>query len=145
MDIAMRILRYFMYCWVLPLFCLTGCGEGSNVVEVTGTLTYKGTPVTNALIHFEPEHGRVSWAQTDDQGRFKINYDAHQDGAVIGKHKVWLEMRATSAADQEAEMLGKKPKMSKEMAALFDKYSGEKSKFTVEITRQTKELALNLD
>jgi hypothetical protein len=114
-------------------------------VKVTGTLTYKTVPVTNAYIHFRPENGRMSWAQTDEQGRFKVNYDASQDGAIVGKHKVWLEMRPTSTADQEAVMLGKRVKMSKEMTEMFEKYSPEKSTLEVDITRNTKELNLSLE
>jgi hypothetical protein len=126
---------------VLP----TGCSDGPKVVKVTGTLKYKGAPVPNALIHFMPEHGRPSWATTDDQGRFKVNYDADQDGAVVGKHKVHLEFRPTAAADVEAAMYGNKPKMSKEVAELFDRYGPEKSPLTVEIKSDTNEVNLNLE
>ena len=93
----------------LPLLALVaGCGgDGPTIVKVTGRLTYKGQPVTNAILQFQPEYGRQSWAQTDAEGRFKINYDRQQDGAVIGKHKVWVEIRPTTPAEQEAAMLGK--------------------------------------
>jgi hypothetical protein len=134
--------------WVGPvlLVALTGCSDsGPKIVKVNGTLTYKGQPVTNAYLTFRPENGRQSWAQTDDEGRFKINYDRQQDGAVVGKHKVWIDPRAVSAADQEAAMLGRRPRMSKEMAAFFEKYSAEKSTLEVEITKDTKDLKLDLD
>src|SRR5262245_13071402 len=134
-------------CWVslLLVVALVGCGRRS-VVKVTGTLTYKGKAVTNAYIQFLPEQGRQSWAQTDEQGRFKINYDAQQDGAVVGKHKVWVERRAVTVADKEAEMRGDRPAApSKELAAFFDKYSANKSTLTVTITKDTKDLKLDLD
>ena len=120
---------------------LAGCGK-SNIVQVSGTLTYKGTPVPNALLTFEPDHGRQSWAQTDEQGRF---YDRDQDGAVIGKHKVFLEFKPSTDAQREAIMQGKQPPMSPEMKALFRKYSVSNSTLTVEITPSTKDLKLDLD
>src|SRR5262245_42513281 len=120
----MSSVRTRVFPWVAPLLLATlaGCSDsGPTIVKVSGTLTYKGQPVTNAYIQFLPEQGRQSWAQTDEQGRFKINYDRHQDGAVVGKHKVWLERRPTSAAESEAAMLGKRLPGSKEMAGLFEK------------------------
>jgi hypothetical protein len=43
------------------LICVSaaGCG-GPNVVSVSGTLTYKGKPVTNAFVNFVPVNGRPS-------------------------------------------------------------------------------------
>jgi hypothetical protein len=131
---------------VLLLAVLAGCGgDGPKVVKVTGTLKYKGKPVPDALLNFEPEHGRLSWAETDAEGRFKINYDRHQDGAVVGKHKVWIEYRPTSATNAEPGMPANPARLSPEMRAFFAKYSSEKSKLKVEITPDTKDLDLDLD
>jgi hypothetical protein len=128
------------------LVVLAGCQDGGpKVVKVTGTLTYKGKPVPNTHIFFEPEKGRQSWAETDGEGRFKVNYDAHQDGAVVGKHKVWVEMRSATTPDQEGVLPGKQPRMSKEMATFLDKYSAEKSKLTIDITPDTRDLKLDLN
>jgi hypothetical protein len=128
----------------LLLFLLAGCG-GSNVVPVTGTLTYKGEPVKNAYIDFVPANGRPSWGETDEQGRFKLNYERGRDGALIGKHKVWVRRKLTTTAEKEAEMMGKRVPESREMTEFFDKYSPEKSNIEVEIDRNTKELTLNWD
>jgi hypothetical protein len=129
---------------VILLVGLTGCGR-SNIVKVTGTLTYKGKPVPNALLTFEPAHGRQSWAETDEQGRFKIHYDPQQDGAVVGKHKLFIELKPTTDAQREAAMQGKPPPLPPEMKAFFHKYSPLNSKHTVEITSSTKELKLDLN
>jgi hypothetical protein len=144
----MRSIRNASLSWAAPLLLglLAGCGDGGpRVVQVNGTLTYKGKPVPNTLLNFEPEHGRQSWAQTDAQGKFKINYDRHQDGAVVGKHKVWIEYRPGSQAEQEAEIMGKAPPLSKDMKAFYDKYSYENSKLQVQIDKDTSELKLELD
>jgi hypothetical protein len=133
-----------MFCAV-PLLFLALAGCSSSVVRVTGTLSYKGKPVTNAYIHFQPESGRQSWAQTDEQGWFKVNYDKHQDGAVVGKHKIWVEMRPITTAEKEAILTGKRPSLSADMMAFFDKYSAEKSTLTAEITPNNTNLKLDLD
>jgi hypothetical protein len=108
-------------------------------------LTYKGKPVTNAYVDFIPEQGRPSWGQTDEQGRFKLNYDREHDGAVVGKHKVSVRMRPTTTAEQEAVMMGKKSPLSKEMADFFDKYSLANSKKEVVIEKDTNDLKLDWD
>ncbi len=133
--------------WAGPvlLVALAGCGGDPKVVKVTGTLTYKQKPVTNAILTFLPDKGRQSWAETDEQGRFKINYDRHQDGAVVGKHKVWVEFRPTTQAEQEAVMMGKPPPLSGDPKTFFNKYSQANSKVEVMIDTNTKELKLDWD
>ena len=74
---------------------LAGCGKSDGIVPVKGVLTFKGKPVTNAWIDFMPEGGRMSSGQTDDQGHFKLAYDANKPGAMIGKHKLVLPCRAS--------------------------------------------------
>jgi len=127
----------------LLLVALAGCSEGPKVVPVSGTLTYKGHPITNAFVDFLPEDGRPSWGETDPEGRFKLNYDRKRDGALVGKHRVSVRMRQETRAEQEAVMLGKRPRMSKDLQEFFDKYSSEKSKIDVEIIDKTTDLKLD--
>ncbi|HJZ92677.1 MAG TPA: hypothetical protein VKE40_17510 [Gemmataceae bacterium] len=122
-----------------------GCSDGPKVAKVSGTLTYQGKPVPNATIHFVPAYGRPSWAQTDAEGKFKVNYDADQDGAVVGTHKVYLEYRPITQAEQEAVMYGALPKPPKDFAVIYDKYGPEKSTLTVEIKKDTRDLKLELE
>jgi hypothetical protein len=129
--------------WIMALAVsiLAGCTRsGPQVVPVTGTLLYQGKPVANALLNFEPEFGRQGWAITDEQGKFKINYDRHQDGAVVGKHKVWLEYRVPGKP-KDAEP----PSAPAQFRALFDKYSYAKSNLQVQIKPDTREIKLELD
>jgi hypothetical protein len=131
--------------WVAPflLVALSGCG-GADVTKVTGTLKYKGQPVPNAIVDFSPANGRPSYGETDEQGHFKLIYDRQHDGAVPGKHKVSVRKKATTVAEKEAEMAGKKPAMSAEMSAFFEKYSGEKSTYEVTIDKSTSDITLDL-
>jgi hypothetical protein len=138
--------------WVAPLVVavFSGCSAGGpTIVPVSGILTYKGKPVTNAIVFFEPENGqRPSTGDTDEEGRFTLVYDAQHDGAVLGKHRVWAKMRPTrptTRAQQEAAIRGKKPPTSPDMAAFFDKYGQKNSKIEVAIDKNTKELNLNWD
>lgn len=123
---------------------LAGC-ETSRIVPVSGVLKYKGKPVTNAFVDFIPEQGRPSWGQTDQEGRFTLNYDNEHDGAMIGKHKVAVRFRPTTPAENEAMMRTNKPPLSKDMVEFFEKYGPGTSKQEVVIEKATKDLALNWD
>mgnify|MGYP001579663285 CR=1 FL=1 len=140
----MRSVRWL----AVPLLAvvLAGCGpSGPRVVRVNGTLTHKGKPVQSALLNFLPDKGRQSWAITDANGRFKINYDEHQDGAVVGNHRVWIEYRANTDAEKEAALEGRPAPLAQEMTAFFEKYSHANSKLDVKIDSGTSELKLDLD
>jgi hypothetical protein len=147
-DTTMLLTLKLIRCGVVAVgvVALAGCGRSkSDIVPVTGTLTYKGVPVTNAILTFEPDHARQSWAETDNQGHFKIFYDAQQDGVALGTHKVFIEFRATTDAEKDLLIEGKQPPMSAEMKAFFNKYSPLNSKLTVQITQKTRDLKLDLD
>jgi hypothetical protein len=137
--------------WAAPLFITTffGCGDGGpTIVPVSGVLTHNGKPVANATIFFEPEPGRPSTGSTDEEGRFTLVYDAQHDGAIVGKHRVWVKMRPgrpTTRAQQQAAIMGKRPPMSPEMAAFFDKYGEKKSKVEIVIQKNMPELKLDWD
>ena len=124
---------------------LAGCG-GSNVVSVSGTLTYKGQPVTNAFINFVPvDGGRPSMGETDRNGRFTLTYDPQTKGAQIGKHRVFIQHNAVADADQPGAVPGETPKFSKDMSELFRKYGGDNSKVEVVIEKSTSDLKLDWD
>ncbi len=124
---------------------VAGCGGGGDLVPVSGTLTYKGKPVTNAYVDFFPEPGRPSWGQTDEQGRFTLHYDKDHDGAVAGKHRVAVRRRLVTLDEQEAYMKGQKPPSSKELDEFFEKYSTENSKIEIIIEKSAKNLKLDWD
>ena len=128
------------------LLCVVvaGCG-GSNVVPVSGTLTYKGKPVTNAFINFVPETGRPSMGETDQNGRFTLTYDPQTKGAQRGKHRVFVQHNAAADAAQAGATPGAPARLSPEMREFFDKYSGEKSKVEVVIEKGTSDLKLEWD
>jgi hypothetical protein len=111
---------------------MVGCGS-SNVVPVSGTLTYKGLPVPGAVILFTPEGGRQTAAETDDEGHFEVQYDEKTRGAVVGKTRIFIQPK-----------MGK-PSPTKELAPAFNKYGAANSQKYVEINKDTKVLNLDLD
>jgi hypothetical protein len=128
------------------LFLVTGCGEsGPTVVPVTGIVLHKGQPVPNLYLNFVPETGRPSWAASDAQGRFKVNYTAEQDGAVVGKHTVVVQYKPSSM-EAELEMLAGTLKKPAGLDEILTKYGNEgTSTKTIEITPDTREIELVLD
>jgi hypothetical protein len=123
---------------------LAGCG-GSNVVPVSGTLTYKGRPVTNAFVHFVPDTGRPSRGETDPSGKFTLVYDPETKGAERGKHRVFVQYNPLADASLPGTIPGEPPKLSKELQEFFTKYGGDKSPVQVEITKGTSDLKLEWD
>lgn len=71
------------------LAALAGCGDyAPPLTDVTGTLTYDGKPVPGMTISFLPANGRPSWGITDEQGRYRLSWDADHPGAEVGTHRV---------------------------------------------------------
>jgi hypothetical protein len=139
----MFFLRKQVLPWIAPflLVAVAGCG-GGGIKKVSGTLKYKGQPVPNCHITFNPENGRPSDGDTDEQGRFTLRYDPKQDGAVAGKHKVWVRPNATANSVTEPGMA---PKPPKEWAEFYAKYGGEKSNKEVMIDKSTSDLVIDFD
>jgi hypothetical protein len=129
---------------LLVCVLLAGCG-GSNVVPVSGTLTYKGKPVTNAYVNFVPENGRPSMGETDPNGKFTLVYDPETKGVERGKHRVFVQYNPLADASLPGTIPGEAPKLSKELQEFFTKYGGEKSPVQVEITKATSDLKLEWD
>ncbi|WP_459555566.1 carboxypeptidase-like regulatory domain-containing protein [Lacunimicrobium album] len=66
-----------------------GCGpSGPQIFPVSGVVTKGGKPVPSATVTFYPASGKSSWGLTDESGKFVLQYDANQPGAVGGEHRV---------------------------------------------------------
>lgn len=84
-----------------------GCGGDSlSLVEVTGTVTYRGKPVPNANITLHPSEGPPATATSDDQGNFSLN-TAGQPGVVPGSAKVAItafeELKSIAPSEEHPE------------------------------------------
>lgn len=73
---------------------LAGCaGEGYEIAPVDGVVKFKDQPMKGLFLQFLPERGPTSIAETDAEGRFRLQYrdpksNTMKDGAVVGKHRV---------------------------------------------------------
>lgn len=71
---------------------LPGCGGGSGdtpeLGQVTGVVTLDGQPLPKANVEFAPASGRPSFGETDEDGRYSLEYLAGHAGAVVGSNTV---------------------------------------------------------
>ena len=71
-----------------------GCGGEPDVlpaVPVSGTLAVEGKPVAKGAIHFHPQKGHTANGIVED-GKFTLSTYKEGDGAVVGKHRVAVEV-----------------------------------------------------
>ena len=125
-----------------------GCGqEGPKVVKVSGRVTRGGRPVKDLKVTFMPETGRPSWGYTDPDGRYTLHYTRDQDGACVGKHKVFvLYDPRPSDPDEEEEWALRGTPMSPDMKAVEDKYGSEETtplEFDIQDDRDDLDLKLD--
>jgi hypothetical protein len=55
---------------IWPLLICPGCGGNSSQVNVRGTVTYDGEPLSNSAVSFFPPRGRPVTAAVNDQGQY---------------------------------------------------------------------------
>jgi hypothetical protein len=136
----------FVFAAFLLVPWIGGCSQGSpDIVPIAGTVTHNGQPVPNVRIIFEPTQGRISWAISDDKGRFKLDYDPDYDGAKVGTHRVYV-VDESANIDPTAALSGvKRHKRAPEIAAAIDKFSQDKSTLKVEVTKADRNFQLKLD
>jgi hypothetical protein len=66
-----------------------GCGKRDGyaelgLVEVGGTVTLDGKPLSGANVNFESEDKRSSMGTTDSAGKYSLMYDSQTRGVVPG-------------------------------------------------------------
>jgi hypothetical protein len=80
---------------LLVSFGFTGCGSPPpdnlpKLSKVTGSVTYDGKPLPDALVTFVPDSSRPSSGKTDESGNFTLMFNDKLEGAAVGKHKVTI-------------------------------------------------------
>lgn len=117
-------MRYLKHVAPIVVAALTvaGCGGGTagpKTGQVSGTVTYKGTPVADATVVFYPTQGPVATGVTDASGKFQLMTNKPGDGAALGMCKVTVTVNApvpesdpasVEKAQKEAEQNAKIPK-----------------------------------
>jgi hypothetical protein len=116
---------------VVAAFAAAGCS--GPLVKATGRLTFKGQPVPNTYVVFQPDEPgkRPSRGLTDDDGRFTLVFSKSEVGVLRGHHTVFLEYHV-SAAEQSGDSPSK---LSNELKAVVAQYGDpKKSPLHYEIT-----------
>ncbi len=73
--------------------CSNGGGGDVQLVDVVGTVTYNGAPLSGALVTFVPAKGPLAMGKTDAEGKFSLSTGAEK-GAVVGDAKVAVSLAA---------------------------------------------------
>ena len=88
---------------------LAGCGSnnGLNLATVRGTVTFKGEPIKNGTVMFEPDEskgttGPQAIGTITSDGSYILSSESSGDGAVVGMHKVGVLGLEPSPTSNEA-------------------------------------------
>lgn len=76
---------------LISLTLLAGCSRsaGPTLVEAGGTILVNGAPLADARLEFvKTDTGALSFAQTDEQGRFALRHSHGRMGAEPGRYRV---------------------------------------------------------
>lgn len=76
-------------CGVSLLIGVTGCGN-PGMAKVSGTVTWQGTPVPDAVVQFLPTSKPGAGGRTDAEGRFSLTTLKPGDGAYVGQGRVTI-------------------------------------------------------
>jgi hypothetical protein len=87
------------------LALVPGCG-GPALAPVKGRVTCNGKPVAEAAVTFAPvaasdqdkEPGRAATGFTDADGYYVLSTHKAHDGALVGKHRVTVQLDDTNPA-----------------------------------------------
>lgn len=83
------------YTTLLLLFCAAtvGCGQsGPEMGEVTGTVTFKGKPLSTGTITFVPEAEGLphAYGEIKEDGTYEAATRDFGAGAPVGKHRIMI-------------------------------------------------------
>lgn len=73
---------------LLTLAATSGCQKDAGLASVEGRVLLDGKPLPEAQIEFQPEQGSPSYGETDAEGRYRLRFTRHREGAALGKHLV---------------------------------------------------------
>jgi hypothetical protein len=126
------------------LLVVAGCdGSNSKICKVSGTLTYKGQPIPQVQLRFEPDDlttKATSMAMTDASGKFEMAMGS-TPGVYKGKVKVYC--------DDPLAAMGAKSPIPKDVEPAYRelcaKYGHGKSTYELTIEKSEPNLELKLD
>jgi len=104
-------MRRRAFALALGLLALAGCGRGPNPAlrTVTGTVTWKGSPLTQAAVRFIPvgdTRGGGGWGSTDEAGQYTLTDVRGGAGVLPGSYKVVISKRVSAQGAVETKPVG---------------------------------------
>jgi hypothetical protein len=75
---------------VFILLAVVGCGR-PTMAKVSGTVTWQGKPVPDAVVQFVHKNRPGATGRTDAEGRFSLTTLKPGDGAFLGPVRVTVE------------------------------------------------------
>lgn len=74
----------------LGLVVVVGCSGGIKIGQVSGEVTLDGEPLRGIVVNFQSQGHSPSYAITNGEGKYKLEYKAGVEGAVVGTQEVYL-------------------------------------------------------
>lgn len=124
-----------------------GCSDdGSNLVRAGGTVMYKNSPISGAMVTFIPENGPLATGTTDSEGKFTLTTGG-RPGATVGNNKVTVVKVAASAApkaemkpeDMRSMQIQKDPAIAPPKSEIPEKYGTPEGGLVAEVTSKAAE------
>src|SRR3954470_4474745 len=86
----------------------SGCGQGDGyaelgLVQVSGTVTLDGKPLSGAKVSFEGDDKRSAIGPTDSAGHYALMYDSQTRGTTPGKKIVRVTLAEIGEGGGAAE------------------------------------------
>lgn len=135
--------------------CSIGCGGSrSDMVPVSGKVTYEGKVVTEGTITFYPvAGGRPSTGPIGSDGNYKLSSVEPGDGAMLGDHKVAIEARKVVSSgpviktfEDELSQDGSLPKAPKIIWLVPETYSTpDTSDLTATVKDETNKINFDIE
>src|SRR5262245_5090103 len=129
---------------VIVAATIAGCSDSnSKICRVSGTLTFKGKPIPQIYLRFEPDDlttKATSMAMTDSRGRFEMAMGS-TPGVYRGNVKVFCD-DPLAAMGAKSQVPADVEPAYRELCA---KYGAGKSNYELTIDKPQSNLQLNLE
>jgi hypothetical protein len=126
--------------WFVSLVACSGCG-GSKTYQVEGVVLFRdGTPLSGGLVSFEligdgPAREQAR-GEIQADGTFVLSTFQKGDGALPGRHRVWITPPLPDAGEDALQKKLIAPQFERpETSGLERTVEAKKNRFTIEIDR----------
>ena len=99
-------------CILIPLL-LVGCSRGPDIAPVTGVITRDGNPVAGVVVEFQPDRGAPSYAFTEKDGSYSMQYQTDRTGALLGHHVIRIRTPKEITDPETGETISRKETIPK--------------------------------